>query len=314
MKLIKDAVSGRTAAAAVLAGVVVAGGAVFATTTGAQADTFVTGSQVKDESLQSRDIQNSSVWAQDLNPAVVQWFTDKTVDSRWMVKGSIQEDRLTADVQEKLNAVGEPGATGPAGPQGEQGLPGEKGDQGLPGAAGVKGDTGPQGPQGLPGAAGAKGDKGDKGDPGISSLTVAELPAPKAITTIGGPINTGNTNLDTGLTLPAGRYLVNVDAAFMSSVDSTVPNTEVYPQVSLWIDKDASGTFAWQTEGDISPNAIMPLAKDRHISTNGTTVVTLTEETYVGLVGFGYTSTQGSERSGEINVVRAVITAVPLNG
>ena len=105
---------------------------------------------------------------------------------------------------------------------------------------------------------------------------------------------------------------MTVDAAFMSASDSTTPDVEVYPQVSLWIDRNDDGEFMWeQQEGDISPNAIMPKAKKRHINASGITQVTITEDnTYVGLLAFGYTSTQGSERSGEINVTRAVISAM----
>ncbi|HTE60279.1 MAG TPA: hypothetical protein VK631_07995, partial [Solirubrobacteraceae bacterium] len=96
--------------------------------------------------------------------------------------------------------------------------------------------------------------------------------------------------------------------------DATV---EVYPQVSLFIDKDADGRLDYSTdpaanEGDISPNAIMPTAANRHISTSGITQVTLAAGQKLGLAAFGYTSTQQNERSGEIKVVRAVVGALPV--
>jgi hypothetical protein len=68
-------------------------------------------------------------------------------------------------------------------------------------------------------------------------------------------------------------------------------------------------------QGDISPNVLMPSSADRHASVRGSTIIDLTAQTdraYVGLPAFGYTSTQGSERAGEIGVTRATITATPL--
>lgn len=141
----------------------------------------------------------------------------------------------------------------------------------------------------------------------------AVLANPVAIENIGGPINDNNTNLETGFTLPAGTYLINVSGAFM---DDEASETEiaVYPQLSLWIDKSQDGNFQWKEgEGDISPNALMPNAKDRHISVSGQSIVTLDEETHVGLLGFGYAADQSAARSGDIDVVNAVVTATPIS-
>lgn len=171
---------------------------------------------------------------------------------------------------------------------------------------------------------GPKGDKGDKGDDGeagapgkdgVFTLQASSLAAPKPVEHIGGPINDNATNLGVDLTLPAGSYVVTVDGAFSSDAAAADPSVDVWPQLSLWLDRNGDGAFRWQDgEGDISPNALMPTKADRHIWVHGTTVVTLDTETKVGLLGFGYTSTQGSERSGEIDVVRATLTATPLLG
>jgi hypothetical protein len=206
----------------------------------------------------------------------------------------------------KWTGTGEPGAIGPQGPAGP------KGDQG---AKGVKGDQGAPGQQGPAGDQGAKGDQGDQGGPGkdgVFTVQAASLDAPKAIAKIGGPINDNNTKLGVELELPAGKYVVTVDGAFQSSATAANAAVNVWPQLSLWLDKNADNQFAWQTEGDISPNALMPTAPNRHIWVHGTTVIELAETTKVSLLGFGYTSTQGSERSGEINVIRATLTATPL--
>ncbi|MDP3892486.1 hypothetical protein [Nocardioides sp.] len=149
---------------------------------------------------------------------------------------------------------------------------------------------------------------------GITGVEVAALEAPVSIEKIGGPINDNNTDLEVGLTLPAGTYLVSVDGLIQSDVAAADPSVDVYPQISLWVDRSGDGSFQWQAEeGDISPNALMPDQPNRHISVSGQSVVTLTEETYVGLLAFGYTSTQGSERSGELDVRHALLTAIPLN-
>jgi hypothetical protein len=220
-----------------------------------------------------------------------------TITSADLKRGSISSSRLAPGVRQQLNGVGTQGAK--VGAKGDKGDKGDVGGNGRDGV-GAQGPTGPQGPRGPQGPAGV-----------LAPLSDA-LAAPMAIENIGGPINDRKTDLETGMELDPGTYIVNVDAAFSSAADSLVPSTEIYPQVSLWIDRNHDGEFTWQTEGDISPNAVMPKAKNRHISASGTTQVTLTEKTYVGLLGFGYTSTQGSERSGEINVVRAVVGALPV--
>ncbi|WGX99125.1 hypothetical protein [Nocardioides sp. L-11A] len=148
---------------------------------------------------------------------------------------------------------------------------------------------------------------------GVGGVQVATLAADTTIAKIGGPINDNNTNLNTGLTLPAGKYVVTVDGAFESAVASSSA-ADVFPQLSLWLDKNGDNKFRWQDgEGDISPNALMPTAKNLHISVSGTTVLTLTQPTRVGLLAFGYASDQSEARSGEIKVIDATLTATPLS-
>ena len=130
---------------------------------------------------------------------------------------------------------------------------------------------------------------------------------------IGGSINANNTDLNTKMTLPAGRWLVHVDGTFESATAAADPAVDVYPQLSLWLDRNGDDEFRWQEdEGSISPNALMPTAKNRHISTSGSTIITLDEPTKVGLLAFGYASNEGTARSGEIKVTSAVLTATPL--
>ncbi len=326
-------------------GVVLGGIAVVLAMTGsAVAASAITSSQIKDGTIQSKDIRKGTIALNRLAPALQARFStvgqpgpkgDSGAAGPQGAKGdpgpSVFGSPLAGaagpagpagPVVATAGAKGDTGAAGADGAKGDTGAKGEKGDvgpagangeNGAPGAKGEKGDVGPAGANGENGAPGAKGDKGDagpQGPAGVLSPLAASLTAPVAIKTIGGPINDGYTDLNTSKTLPAGTYIVTVDAAFESAQAAADPLVEVYPQVSLWIDKNRDNKFSWQTEGDISPNAIMPVAKNRHISTSGVTQVTLTEATKVGLVAHGYSSTQGTERSGEIDVVRAVLGAL----
>jgi len=143
-------------------------------------------------------------------------------------------------------------------------------------------------------------------------VATAKMSDATTIEHIGGPINANNTPLDTKLTLKPGTYLVTVDGSFFN--DAGDLGADVYPQLSLWLDKNPDGEFDWQDdEGDISPNALLPGVKDRHIAVSGNTVITLDKKTDVGLVAHGYTSTQGSEGSGQITVDKALITATKIS-
>jgi hypothetical protein len=272
VKNLRQAAKGLGVSAAALA--LVAGGALLAGGAAIAAGTITSG-DIKDQTIQSRDIGEGGVGTSELRNNDVRRgdIKDGAVGPGEILDGSVR----AADLDDGL----------------AESLKGEKGDPGEAGA---------------PGADGAD---GADGKDGVFAVQAAALAAPMAIEKIGGPINDNNTDLGVALTLPAGKYVVTVDGAFSSDTagDAAV---DIYPQLSLWLDKNADGAFTWSDEGDISPNAVMPTAANRHISVHGTTVVTLEAETKVGLLGFGYTSTQGSERSGEIDVVRAALTATPV--
>lgn len=204
---------------------------------------------------------------------------------------------------------GKDGAAGAAGADGKDGLNGKDGLDGKDGQAGAQG---PAGADGQDGADGAQGPAGPVGPAGALNFQFAQLAEAKTITTIGGPINTNFTNLDTKITLAAGTYVVNVSGSFISDQAAAAGSPDVYPQLSLWLDKNKDNQYSWQTEGDISPNALMPRAKNRHISVSGTSILVLTEATDVKLLAFGYDADQQSNRSGEIKVDRAVITAAKI--
>ena len=190
---------------------------------------------------------------------------------------------------------------------------GDRGPAGPRGPAGDDGDDGEDGEDGQDGTDGKDGSDGEDGQDGVFNLQAEALGSDVAIANIGGAINERNTNLGVGFDLAPGKYLISVNGAFESTSNASDPAVDVWPQLSLWIDRNHDGAFQWQaSEGDISPNSLMPTVKDRHRSVSGTSVIEVDEETHVGLLAFGYTSTQGSERSGEIKVVDATITATPI--
>jgi hypothetical protein len=125
-----------------VAGVVCALAVVTAGTAGVKA--LITGAQIQDGTIKSRDIGNGAIRRLDIAPATV---------------ASLR------------------GRRGPAGPRGLQGI---QGPQGSPGATGAQGPAGPTGSQGATGSAGATGPKGDPGA-GVhvtgSVATAASLPA-----------------------------------------------------------------------------------------------------------------------------------------
>jgi len=129
-------------AALLVAGVVCGLAVVTAGTAGVKA--LITGAQIQDGTIKSRDIGNGTIRRVDIAPATV---------------ASLRGQR------------------GPAGPRGLQGI---QGPQGSPGATGAQGPAGPTGPQGATGSAGAAGPKGDPGA-GVhvtgSVATAADLPA-----------------------------------------------------------------------------------------------------------------------------------------
>lgn len=97
---------------AIIAAGVIALGLTIAATTGAVAGSLITGADIKDGTIQSRDLKDGSgVGTADLKPGLAN----------------------------KINAHGE---QGPAGPQGPRGYQGQQGDDGQQGPAGPQGEPG----------------------------------------------------------------------------------------------------------------------------------------------------------------------------
>src|SRR5215210_5954668 len=117
--------------AVVLVGVALALAVATAGRAGVQA--LITGVQIKDGSVESRDIRNGTLTRADISAATLAFL-----------RGS----------------AGRPGAIGPQGPAGAQGPQGPAGPQGAAGAQGPAGAEGQQGPAGPAGPAGPPGPSG----------------------------------------------------------------------------------------------------------------------------------------------------------
>lgn len=131
------------------------------------------------------------------------------------------------------------------------------------------------------------------------------------IENIGGSISDRFTKVEGAeLTLGKGTYVFTLSGAFISDTAAAADSAPVYPQVSLWLDKNNNDEFEWRDdEGSISPNALMPTAKDRHVSASGTTVITLDKKTTVKVLAFGYAGDTSAARSGEIKAVDVSLVA-----
>lgn len=157
----------------------------------------------------------------------------------------------------------------------------------------------------------APGEQGPAGKDGTVAWQTATMANPTTIEHIGGSINADYTPLETSLTLQPGTYVVTVDGSFFNTNGDF--GADVYPQISLWVERNGDEGFQWQDDGDISPNALIPSVADRHIAVSGNSVLTVTEETEIALIAHGYTSTKGSQGSGDILVDKATLTAAKIS-
>ena len=97
---------------------------------------LITGAQILDRTITSRDIAKDTIKGENLSP------------------------RLVRSLRGQRGATGAPGAPGPAG------ATGEGGPVGPPGPAGAQGERGPGGPGGPAGPAGPQGEPGPPGHAG----------------------------------------------------------------------------------------------------------------------------------------------------
>ncbi|MFS3129422.1 hypothetical protein ACLM5J_13560 [Nocardioides sp. Bht2] len=164
---------------------------------------------------------------------------------------------------------------------------------------------------GKTGPAGARGPAGPAGSISFEHAVMAGTPV---VDNIGGSIKERYTDLDTSITLQPGTYQISVDGSFINGT-ALDADAKVYPQLSVWIDKNKDGKFDWNAdaslnEGSISPNALIPTVIGRHIQVSGSTVLTVSAPTTVQLVAFGYDAAEQSTGAGTIKVNAAEISAL----
>ena len=97
----------------------------------------------------------------------------------WM-SGGLENEMITADLDDSMGSMGPAGAAGAAGVAGPKGDPGAPGEQGAPGAQGPAGEPGAAGADGVAGGQGAQGPvggAGSAGSMGIIALIVAIVAA-----------------------------------------------------------------------------------------------------------------------------------------
>jgi hypothetical protein len=190
---------------------------------------------------------------------------------------------------------GDIGDTGPEGLPGTTGLAGPAGPPGLPGLAGLPGATGPTGPQGPAGATGPQGPAGPSGTPGINGANGGPGPVgptgPAGPPGPQGPAGSGlppafqsapqleavmlvqtqgsETTEIVAKLLPAGKYLLLVEASFVNENTGLGQNTNRQVRChspsssSVGLIEDMPGSFQGLTVNHL---AIIDLAVQTSVS------------------------------------------------
>jgi hypothetical protein len=167
---------------------VVALAGVTAATAGVKA--LVTGAQIKDDTIESRDVKNGTLRGADLAPQLA---------------ASLRGQR------------GPQGISGPQGPVGAQGPAGPKGDPGPQGAQGSPGAQGPKGDAGTPGATGPQGPAGPVSPP--RALVASQADPPPFLFLAEGSFTTV-----VSLAVPAGSYAVTGHAVVTNTASADAAN------------------------------------------------------------------------------------------
>ncbi|MGH3333029.1 MAG: hypothetical protein ACRDPJ_17160 [Nocardioidaceae bacterium] len=162
---IGEMVHSRTGAVLVGATVLVTLGGVG----GAVAATQITSRDIKDQTIQKRDIGTGAVGSDEVRNGTLGLLDFNSYTQGLMSQPGPQGEQGEQGEMGPMGPQGEQGPIGPQGLQGEKGAAGATGATGAPGATGAMGPVGPVGPvgpagaKGDPGAVGPKGDRGDHG-------------------------------------------------------------------------------------------------------------------------------------------------------
>jgi hypothetical protein len=125
----------RTGVSIALVGILAGGG-------GAYAATQITSAQIKDGTIQAKDIKRGTITTSNLSAAAKKTMTGPA--------GPAGAPGPAGPAGETRTVLGSPGT---AGPKGDPGATGPQGIQGPKGDTGAQGPAGPSGPQGPPGPA-----------------------------------------------------------------------------------------------------------------------------------------------------------------
>jgi hypothetical protein len=193
---------------------------------GAVATGQITSRDIKDGTIQKRDIGQGAVGSYEVRDGTLAWRD------------------LNQVTKNRIRNLGKTGEAGPQGPQGEKGDKGDPGPAGLKGDKGDKGDPGPAGPAGPAGSAGPKGDVGPAGPPGIANVVVRKGRS---------WWNPSNLRQETRAECRAGEYILG--GGF--SGDSTAPGQlDISTNSPLWLsengdEQEAENRLAnaWEVEG-----------------------------------------------------------------
>lgn len=136
---------------------------------------------------------------------------------------------------------------------------------------------------------------------------VLSLP-PKVIAHMGGLYFDGFTEIGT-FVVPAGRWLVYTNVQFTRTVAAAVATEAPRPQLGLRIGQDPAkaGDAKWGVDvGTVSGNDISPY-KGADLFGMSMQPLYTTENTTVGVYGFGYNADRGTAGSGQIEAAVKVI-------
>ena len=175
----------------------------------------------------------------------------------------------------------------------------------------LKGSEGPQGPAGPPGPEGPKGDKGDKGDPGEDGAALEDSFVSTAPTTIdtGGSFTQRATELGT-LELTAGTYIVN-GYGFFDTVNTATPRGDT-PRLQLALRGPAvEGNPFGADYGTCFTGAFAPEPADREATCTTIRTVTLSADTTVRVMAFGYHGDNGA--TDDVFTAIADVSALKVN-
>lgn len=261
-------------------------------TVGANAASQVTSADIKDQTIQSRDIAADGVGKSEIRTGAVgsleilnQSIQSYDIDAEAVGTSEIRNNTIRL---EDINDSTEKALRGNEGPKGDTGATGEQG---------------PQGPAGEDGKDGADGKDGKDGT--FAGVQHAEGAA--NVEKIGGPFSTNATFVE-DLTLLPGTYVVTTDAFFIAK-EGSEPTGKADLMVAVRgvseneVDLDLGTGFT----GD------SPQQAKREVTTSTTRLVTLDETTSVSIKVFGYeTDGQGSADSGvfdaKVNIVAIPVT------